>query len=338
MTVRWQQILAQGFGNAKALLTYLGLPTELADDEAAYQFPTRVPKGFADRMVFGDANDPLLKQVLAVANENDSVIGYEADPLAEKEQNPLPGLIHKYHGRVLITLAGACAINCRYCFRRHFPYHQNILSKEKLKKLLDYIAHDPSIQEVILSGGDPLLISDDNLSALFGQLEAIPHVSTIRIHSRIPIVLPERMTTQLLDRFHQSRCQVVLVVHCNHPNELIPSLKPVFQLLRQKGVHLFNQAVLLHQINDKVDTLIALCQQLFSYGILPYYLHTLDKVAGAAHFDIKREEALALHQALQAHLPGYLVPKLVTEKAGVRHKIWLTSQAKLAEVAYPVTD
>ncbi len=326
MTLRWQQILAQGFGDAKALLSYLDLPVELADELASKQFPTRVPKGFADRMVPGDIRDPLLLQVLAVSEENDSVGGYTPDPLSEISQNPVPGLIHKYYGRVLLTVAGACAVNCRYCFRRHFPYHQNTASIDRLENVLNYIAADPSIHEVILSGGDPLLVPDKSLFNLLTKIESISHIKSIRIHSRIPIVLPERVSSQLLERFSQSRCQVILVVHCNHPNELTPHLKDMFDDIRSAKVHLLNQTVLLKQVNDQVGTLVLLSHKLFDYGILPYYLHTLDKVAGAAHFDINRQAAIVLHQHMQERLPGYLVPKLVTEKAGVGHKVLLSGQ------------
>lgn len=323
MTLRWQQILSQGFGDAKALLDYLDLPVHLTNQQAAKQFATRVPKGFADRMVRGDVNDPLLRQVLAVPEENETLSGYGMDPLKEQQQNPVPGIIHKYHGRVLLTVASACAINCRYCFRRHFPYHQNKLSKESFNNAIDYISANSSIEEVILSGGDPLLVTDSHLSTLFQHIESIPHVKTIRIHSRIPIVLPERITSALVERLHQSQCQVVLVVHCNHPNELTDELVPIMQKLRQSGVHLLNQTVLLHRVNDDAETLVALSHALFSHGILPYYLHTLDKVSGAAHFDMNQETAKALHQSMQEKLPGYLVPKLVTEKAGVSHKVMI---------------
>ena len=316
----WQQILAQGFATAEQLLDFLQLPAAVASLVAEQQFKTRVPRGFAARMQLGNPRDPLLLQVLAVEDELQVTPDFVHDPLSELAVNSIPGLIHKYQGRVLLTITGACAINCRYCFRRHFPYQDNNPGRAGWQPVMDYIAKDKDIHEVILSGGDPLLATDTMLEALFAQLEAIPHLTTIRIHTRIPGVLPERVTDDLIELLKASRFEVVVVLHCNHPQELDASVEKACLQLRMAGCHLLNQSVLLAGVNDTAETLAALSKCLFAYGVLPYYLHLLDKVQGAAHFDVSLTHALTIFKQLQAMLPGYLVPRLAREEAGKKHK------------------
>lgn len=319
----WQSSLAQGFNSAKALLHYLELPSSLAEPLAEQTFKTRVPRGFADRMQRGDPNDPLLLQVLAVAEELVLSQAYSSDPLMENEVNLIPGLIHKYTHRVLLTVTGACAINCRYCFRRHFPYHMNNPGQAGWDVAMAYIQNDPNINEVILSGGDPLLTNDTHLAQLLEKVTLIPHIKTIRIHTRIPIVLPERINDALRLQLNKIKLNKVIVLHCNHPQELDSNVKKACYHLREAGCHLLNQSVFLKGINDQVDVLSALSERLFEYGVLPYYLHVLDKVQGAAHFDSEIEEVLKVYRALQAVLPGYLVPRLTKEEPGKKHKTLL---------------
>ena len=316
----WQKNLAEGFSSAAELLTFLQLPHALGDDIAEQQFKTRVPRGFAARMQPGNRYDPLLLQVLAVGEELKFTDGFIVDPLAEITAIPLSGLIHKYHGRVLLTLTGACAINCRYCFRRHFPYQDNNPGRSGWKDAVEYIAKDARIHEVILSGGDPLLAKDNLLSDLFTQLAAIAHVRTIRIHTRIPVVLPERINKSFLHLLAENRLHKVVVLHSNHPHELDNNVLEACAALRQAGCHLLNQSVLLARVNDSAEILAELSERLFACGVLPYYLHLLDKVHGAAHFDVSLQEASTIFQQLQSLLPGYLVPRLAREEAGKKHK------------------
>jgi len=319
----WQKKLAQGFDSAKDLLNYLHLPVALGSALAEQQFVSRVPLGFAARMQKGNPDDPLLLQVLATKNELEEDKNYTVDPLTELDSNPLKGLIHKYHGRVLITLTGICAVNCRYCFRRHFPYQDNNPGRNGLMQICTYIAQDPTITEVILSGGDPLLASDVVIAGLIAQLESIPHVHTLRIHTRIPIVLPERIDENLLSILASTSLKKVMVFHCNHAQELDESVFEACESLRKAGCHLLNQSVLLAGINDKVDTLAELSHALFDHGIMPYYLHVLDKVKGAIHFDMDIAKIKILYQELQHRLPGYLLPRLAREVPGKLSKTLL---------------
>lgn len=312
----WQQVLAEGFRTSGDLLRFLQLPAVLADENAEKTFRTRVPLSFAERMRPGDANDPLLRQVLASSLELIDDEAYSNDPLDERSSNPLKGLIHKYHGRVLVTMTGVCAINCRYCFRRHFPYHDNQPNKEDWQAITDYIAQDATITEVILSGGDPLLAKDSVWLNLIKQLNTIPHLKTLRIHTRIPIVLPERIDESFLEVLKLSLLNKVMVVHCNHPQEISPDVVRAFSRLRHAGCWLLNQSVLLKGVNDCSETLALLSHTLFESGVLPYYLHLLDKVAGAAHFDVPDGQARAIYHQLQAQLPGYLLPRLAREEPG----------------------
>lgn len=316
----WQQILAQGFATAQQLLEFLQLPSLLGCDVAQQQFKTRVPRSFAQRMQIGNPNDPLLLQVLAVADELQLKPDFVADPLNEAVVNKVPGLIHKYHGRVLLTVTGACAVHCRYCFRRHFPYQDNNPGRLGWQSVMAYIASDTNIDEVILSGGDPLLATDTVLQSLLTQLTVISHVTTLRIHTRVPIVLPERITDDLLELLNACRLNIVVVLHSNHSQELNDCVEDACRRLRRAGCHLLNQSVLLAGVNDSAASLAALSKRLFEYGVLPYYLHLLDKVQGAAHFDVSLEKALDIFQQLQTVLPGYLVPKLAREEGGKQHK------------------
>lgn len=316
-TFDWQNELAQGFDSPIALLKHLRLENHHAVvDWPSHQcFKTKVPRGFVQRMQVGNMDDPLLKQVLPTVGERQKKSGFCKDPLAEEAANVQPGILHKYYGRVLLTLAGGCAINCRYCFRRHFDYAANQLNLKQWIQSLDYLRNDNSIHEVILSGGDPLLRKDDFLQMLIEQLSSISHLKTLRIHSRIPIVLPERITQELGSILAASRLNVVLVVHCNHSQELDENVEQAMHLLREAQVHLLNQSVLLAGINDDLDILATLSHSLFAIGILPYYLHLLDPIEGTAHFFVCENKATSIMASLREKLPGYLVPRLAKEEA-----------------------
>lgn len=319
-SLSWQKKLASGFATATELLAFLELPKSTDADAAEQQFPSRIPRGFAERMQKRNPCDPLLLQVLASEQELVIVNGYSKAPLREMEFNPIKGLLHKYHGRVLVTLTGACAVNCRYCFRRHFPYQENNPGTLGLQRIVAYIRDHNSIHEVILSGGDPLLASNKVIQGFIAQLESVDHVKTLRIHSRIPVVLPERIDSGLLACLSQSRCHKVVVLHANHSQELDDSVAMACHKLKQSGCVLLNQSVLLKGINDSATVLADLSAKLFQIGVLPYYLHLLDKVHGAAHFEVSKDTAVAIYKQLQELLPGYLVPKLAQEIPGEKHK------------------
>jgi len=314
--------------SAEELSRKLGLESKLGHDgsfsaAAASLFPYRAPQSFIDRMAKGDPRDPLLLQVLPVEEETRPAAGFVPDPLEEKEASPVSGVLHKYSGRALLLVSGVCAIHCRYCFRRHFPYAEHELTGARLDAALDYLRHDESITEVILSGGDPLSASDDYLSRLCDRLAAIPHLEWLRVHSRVPIVLPRRIDGRMIDWLTRTRLKPVMVVHCNHPAEIDDAVIQGLARLRAAGVPLFNQAVLLRGVNDSADTLCALSRSLFAAGVTPYYLHLLDPVEGVAHFEVPIEEARALVREVTDRLPGYLVPKLVRELAGEGAKVGL---------------
>lgn len=323
----WQEALSDVITQPKELLNILQLDPALleAAEKAARLFPLRVPRGFVARMQKGNKEDPLLKQVLPLGIELTDYPGYEVDPLKENAVNPIPGLLHKYQGRVLVMLTGACAVHCRYCFRRHFPYEKNNPGRSGWAAIFDYIRAETSINEVILSGGDPLVVNDKTLISFTDELSNISHVKRLRIHTRLPIVLPERITKNLLTWFSSLSLQPVVIIHANHPQEINEEVKTVLLRLRENNVTLLNQAVLLKGVNDTKETLIALSETLFKAGVLPYYLHTLDKVQGAAHFDVTLEKARELYSQLLSALPGYLVPKLVCEEAEALSKTLLFS-------------
>ena len=283
-------------------------------------FPVRVPEPFVTRMVPGDPHDPLLRQVLAVADERHAMPGFVKDPLDELE-GPMPGVLHKYRSRVLVIYRGGCAINCRYCFRRHFPYQENTLTARDIDGLVSYLKAHPEVNEVILSGGDPLMADDQALSGLFVRLESVSSIHRLRIHTRLPIVIPERGTDTLCQIIAATALPVVMVLHSNHANEIDQSVMDAVSQLRVVCRSVLNQSVILKGINDSADVLVALSERLFEAGIDPYYLNVLDRVSGAHHFDVSDLEVAALHQALLNALPGYLVPKLVREVPGIGHKV-----------------
>lgn len=323
----WRQLLARSIRTTDELLAYLHLSDAILTDEvssAVSEFPLLVPKGYADLMEKGNPQDPLLLQVLPQGEEVADQPGYVRDPLGEKHSNIEQGVIHKYKGRVLLLAASACAVNCRYCFRRHFPYQDNRIGRRQWQDTLEYVARDHSIEEVILSGGDPLMLQDAQLIELIRHIEEIPHVTRLRIHTRLPVVIPQRITSELIQRLAGSRLQVSCVLHVNHGNELSENHREPLNALRLAGVALLNQAVLLRNVNNDLSILSELSKQLFEFGVLPYYLHLLDSVQGARHFDISTQEALELHQGLLEELPGYLVPKLVREEAGKKNKTPIT--------------
>lgn len=322
-TNSWQYQLNNLITDLDELADLVRLPRAILSDEASRQFPLRLPRAVLAKIQPGDINDPILRQYLPQAQEMQPVQGYSKDPLAEQAANPLPGLIDKYHGRVLITAAGHCAVNCRYCFRRHFDYSNNRLNEAQFTTIVDYVESDATIKEVIFSGGDPLVVSNRQLQHWFDRLSGIEHLERIRLHSRVPVVIPERVDSGLLQCFSQAQQQVVLVIHSNHPREIDHQLAESLGKLKQAGVHLLNQSVLLKGVNDSADTQIELCNALFKAGVLPYYLHLLDSVVGAADFFVSLSQAKALHQAMLAALPGYLVPKLVKEIAEESSKTWV---------------
>ena len=318
----WQQSLAEAITDPVELLRLLELPPDIVpiSHAAARQFPMRVPLGFVARMRKGDPTDPLLRQVLPIDTEDMTVAGFSVDPVGDIDSMSVPGVLHKYHGRVLLTATGACGIHCRYCFRRHFPYGNANPAIGAWRQALDYIAADSSISEVILSGGDPLVLPDHRLAELAAQLGSIPHLKRLRIHSRLPIVLPERIDAALLAWLGNSPLQSVMVVHANHPNEIGENTVKALRSLSDCGITVLNQTVLLRGINDSADSLAELSETLFAAGVIPYYLHLLDRVQGAAHFEVPEMDALTLMDALQNLLPGYLVPRLVRELPGTPAK------------------
>ena len=309
----WQTQLSEAITSVDELLSILKLESLRENVYVPKHFELRVPRGFVAKMTIGDRDDPLLKQVLPDQREQINVTGYVADPLSENTQNPVKGMLHKYQSRVLLTITGACAIHCRYCFRQHFDYSANMPTADAKENIVNYIAEHPEINEVILSGGDPLNVTNRRLFAWLDTLESIPQVTTIRLHTRLPVVIPARLDEALLERLSQSRCHIVMVIHCNHANEIDVLTSEYLQRARAAGITLLNQAVLLKGINDSVEVQTQLSQRLFSAGVLPYYLHVLDKVAGAAHFDKDEQSSIKLYWSLLAALPGYLVPKLVRE-------------------------
>jgi len=319
----WQEALKDVITDPKELCALLGLNISDMPNmiEAAAQFPLKVPRGFVLRMKKNNLQDPLLKQVLPLHIELDPLqAGYQKDALEEAKYNPVPGLLHKYRGRVLVMFSGACAVHCRYCFRRHFPYEDNNPGRQGWEKIFSYIQSDITITEVILSGGDPLVMNDAMLKQFTDQLATISHVKRLRIHTRIPVVLPERITPDFIGWIKQLPFDFSIVLHINHPLEIDDAVREAINLLRETKTTLLNQSVILKDVNDNVETLVALSETLFSAGVLPYYLHLLDKVQGAMHFDMDIAVARALHEEMRACLPGYLVPRLVYEQAGANCK------------------
>ncbi len=275
-------------------------------------FPLRVPRPYVARMRRGDPDDPLLRQVLPTTRESEPGTGYELDPLDEAGAVIDTGILRKYHGRALLIATGSCAVHCRYCFRRHFPYGDH--RQDRSFRSIAALRRDPTIREVILSGGDPLMLTDAHLAHLLGEVASIDHVVRIRIHTRLPVVIPQRVTPALIETLASVPQRVVVVLHFNHPNEIDRDCAS--SLAGFRGFALLNQSVLLRGVNDDADTMAELSERLFGAGVLPYYLHMPDAVAGTAHFDVSQRRAIALHHQLLARLPGYLVPRLVREVPG----------------------
>ncbi len=319
----WQQLLAGSLTTPEALLERLQLSPEqwLAGANAGHRlFPVRVPEPFVARMRQGDPSDPLLRQVLPLHEETLERPGYVRDPLQEADAIQTTGLIRKYRNRALLMVTGQCAVNCRYCFRRHFPYNEQRLSPRDRQQVIDTLNASPEINEVIFSGGDPLAVSDRLLSHWVSTLSTIPHIKRLRFHTRLPVVIPQRVCDALLKWLSLTPVQVIMVMHINHPAEIDSATRKALGYLRAAGAILLNQSVILRGVNDRADTLEDLSEALFDAGVMPYYLHAFDPVAGAHHFDVSDEQARQLVRELLGRLPGFLVPKLVREVPGQTSK------------------
>lgn len=295
------------------------------------QFPVLVPESYLKRMKTGSVDDPLLRQVLPIAAEDDHVSGFVSDALNEAQFRKAPGLLYKYKGRALLVLTGACAIHCRYCFRRHYPYSQEPKRLDDWEPSFETLEQDESIHEVLLSGGDPLMLTDERLVAVVRRLEQIPHLRRLRWHTRLPIVLPNRVTLEWLDLLTSSRLTPIVVIHANHPNELVADCALALRQLSQTGVLTFNQAVLLRGVNDSVETLAELSERLIDLGVKPYYLHQLDRVAGTAHYEVSEATGLELMAALRKRLPGYAMPQYVREIPGEPFKVPLELSRRFSD-------
>jgi EF-P beta-lysylation protein EpmB len=315
---RWQQAWRGAVRDVRELLAMLDLEhvVPAPADAASAQFPLRVPRGFVARMRRGDPHDPLLRQVLPLDEELRPMPGFVDDAVGDGAARVAPGVLHKYAGRALLVATGSCAVHCRYCFRRHFPYAEETAAAGGWQDAVAAIETDPSITEVILSGGDPLSLATPKLAELTALLARLPQIARLRIHTRLPIVLPERVDAELIAWLRALPWPVTVVVHANHANEWTDEVDAAMACLRSAGALLLNQAVLLRGVNDSVDALAALSERSHAGGVLPYYLHQLDRVAGAAHFEVEDATARSLHAALAARLSGYLVPRLVREVAG----------------------
>lgn len=324
---RWQALWRDAIRDPQTLLDLLDLGhlSDRVSADAMAQFPLRVPLGFVARMRRGDADDPLLRQVLPLVDEMFIVPGFTPDAVGDLDSSASNGVLHKYQGRALLVATGSCAVHCRYCFRRHFPYAEQSAAANGWEHALATLAADTSIHEVLLSGGDPLSLSTDKLAQFSSRLRGLNHIRRLRIHTRLPIVLPERVDDELLHWLANLPWPCVIVVHANHGNEIDAAVAAALARLRHIGVSVLNQSVLLKGVNDSVAVLADLSETLFDAGVLPYYLHQLDRVSGAAHFEVDDTRALALHDQLSAMLPGYLVPRLVREVAGAAAKRPLAS-------------
>lgn len=319
----WQAALRDAVRDADELCRLLDLPAEAARVAkiAAGHFPLFVPRGYIARMCPGDLNDPLLRQVLPLAGELREVPGFTTDPVGDEAATRSPGLLQKYHGRVLLITTGRCAIHCRYCFRRNFPYDEAPRSIDQWQPAIEEIASDDSIHEVILSGGDPLTLVDATLDALVRQLASIPHLRRLRIHTRLPIVIPERVTSSLIELLRDCGLTTIVVIHANHANELDEQVAAAVAKMTNTGIVLLNQAVLLDGVNDSVGAQAALCERLVDMKVLPYYLHQLDRAAGTAHFEVRVDTGQRIIDSLKTILPGYAVPRYVQEIAGAESKV-----------------
>ncbi len=329
MPADWQTQLGQAFRDAESLLRYLQLDAgELGYSwQAARQFPLLVPRPWAQRIHKGRTDDPLLRQVFPCHAEQASVPGFTVDPLRERDTIAGAGLLQKYHGRLLLIVTAACAIHCRYCFRRHFPYQQARFTMPQIHAVAQRIRAHPDISELILSGGDPLSLSDEALHRLCLSLGSLPQIKRLRLHTRLPIAVPDRVTSALLDTLKKIPARVVLIVHVNHANEIDAAVAQALTRLHWSGTSLLNQSVLLAGVNDCPETLAELSETLFRHHVLPYYLHQLDPVAGSAHFEVDIPRSAWLIRQLRTQLPGYLVPRLVKETPGAAYKLPLPDQA-----------
>lgn len=319
----WQSQLSDLITDPLELLETLQLsPDQLLSGAilASEKFKLRVPRAFVGKMSIGNPLDPLLLQVLPHHLELEDHPGFVTDPLGEEQANQQPGVLHKYKSRFLLTLTGACAVHCRYCFRRHFPYQENLPKNEDWPNIKQYIQNQPDINEVILSGGDPLTLSNRKLALWIERLESMPQIKFLRIHSRVPIVIPNRVDEELISLLKNSRLRIILVVHSNHAAELDEFTCSKLSALVQHQITVLNQAVLLKGVNNSAQLLVDLSYRLFEAGVMPYYLHVLDKVKGAHHFDLSPEEINLIYKEVLENLPGYLVPKLVREIAGEKNK------------------
>ena len=315
--ISWKKYLADAITDPLVLADILQLDPQWAKKAitATEKFPLMVPKPYLDRIQPGDPKDPLLLQVLPKQEENDSHPLYTKDPLQESLCSPTKSLLHKYKSRALLTLAGSCSINCRYCFRRHFPYQEHQIKTQLWPTTLQYIKDSPDINEVILSGGEPLLVNDEKLLELWTLISDIPTIKRIRIHTRMPIAIPQRITDSFIKVLQSSHIRPIVTIHCNHPQEIDSSVSHALNQLHSAHIPVLNQSVLLRNINDSYHILAMLSEKLFDNHVQPYYLHLPDPVEGTSHFDISLDQAKAIYQQLQHELPGFLVPKLVRETA-----------------------
>ncbi|MDR0067177.1 EF-P beta-lysylation protein EpmB [Acinetobacter pittii] len=319
----WQSQLSDLITDPSELLSLLELSSEQLLSGAilaSEKFKLRVPRAFVGKMNAKNPLDPLLLQVLPHHLELEEHPEFVTDPLGEEAANQLPGVLHKYKSRFLLTLTGACAVHCRYCFRRHFPYQENLPKNEDWLNIKNYIEANPNINEIILSGGDPLTLSNRKLALWLERLSSLKQIEILRIHSRVPIVIPNRIDEELISLLKNSRLRIVLVVHSNHASELDDFTCSKLLQLSDHHITVLNQAVLLKGVNDSAQTLIDLSYRLFEARVMPYYLHVLDKVKGAQHFDLESSEIDDIYRDVLANLPGYLVPKLVREIAGEKNK------------------
>jgi len=318
----WKRELKNALSNVDDLLNYVEINREtvahlIVEDS---EFKVRVPLSYADKIEKGNIFDPLLQQVLPKIEETQKKAGFVKDPLNE-QKTETTCLLHKYHGRALLMIAGTCAVNCRYCFRRHFPYPQHRFDSKAQALAIDYIAKDDTISEVILSGGDPLMLQDQAIGILITELEKITHIRRLRIHTRLPVMIASRLTIELAKRLSDSRFSVSLVLHVNHANEIDQELADQLRIYSSLGITILNQSVLLKNVNASSIVLSKLSEKLFEVGVLPYYLHLLDPVEGASHFNVDKSTAIQIMKDVTAYLPGYLVPKLVQEISGEYSKI-----------------
>ena len=328
----WRVAMKLAIRSGKELRSLLSLPDPKSSDKAGNgpdeafvvasekDFPTFVPLEYLSRIVPGDLNDPLLRQVLPVLDEDQDAPGFTADPVGDLQVMPANGVLHKYHRRVLLVTTGACGVHCRYCFRREFPYPEASATGLLMEAAIRYLRDHQEIEEVLLSGGDPLTLVDEKLKATLEGIESIPHVKRLRVHTRMPIVIPQRITPELIQIFRGTRLATWFVVHANHPNELDEHVLERLGQLIDSGIPVLNQAVLLKGVNDQVEVLESLCSKLINHRIQPYYLHQLDRVRGASHFEVPIERGLEIIEALRELLPGYAMPQYVVENAGAKSK------------------